>query len=360
MIAGLEQCIQRPITILAALVALTAVALVLLPGVAVAREEAATPLAQGLVASGDSLWSISQERLGPGAPQQRVALEVRRIHELNRDRIGDDPSLIFPGQRLSLPPLAGEPAKEPVTAIPVARPSKPSNRDAARTASQEAPEQRARPAPASPEAVPRARPLPAPVGSEGSYEAVAERRRLLGFGVLALTLVLAALMAWKLPMRRDVEAREAWWNIPLGYRPYYHGYRHLPDHNHDPGYSPGGPARPEGAPRRSLAPTKPALVASVGAAMMRNKRAGAVEFPRKGLAGAYNPVLVRALRRSSRKRRPAARVGPSLRRMHGRRYGLVRGTRGGIHSGAEDRRGAGIGNTPPPRRVGTTTTKGRV
>ena len=37
-----------------------------------------------------------------------------------------------------------------------------------------------------------------------------QARRLLGFGILALTLLLAVLAAWRLPMRRHVEDTGAW------------------------------------------------------------------------------------------------------------------------------------------------------
>jgi hypothetical protein len=56
-----------------------------------------------VVAPGDSLWSISERRLGPGATQSRVARGVERIYALNRDLIGADPNLIFVGQRFALP-----------------------------------------------------------------------------------------------------------------------------------------------------------------------------------------------------------------------------------------------------------------
>ena len=42
--------------------------------------------------------------LPPGAGPARVTACWHRIHELNRDVIGDDPDLIQPGQRLRLPP----------------------------------------------------------------------------------------------------------------------------------------------------------------------------------------------------------------------------------------------------------------
>ena len=53
----------------------------------------------------DSLWSISEQRLGPEASPQRVYDHTLQMYALNRKRIGSDPDLIFVGQRLSLPPL---------------------------------------------------------------------------------------------------------------------------------------------------------------------------------------------------------------------------------------------------------------
>src|SRR5829696_5823209 len=41
-------------------------------------------------------------------------------------------------------------------------------------------------------------------------------RRLLGVGVLALTLIVALLMAWRLPMRRNIEGSQVW-GIPQQY-----------------------------------------------------------------------------------------------------------------------------------------------
>jgi Tol biopolymer transport system component len=58
-----------------------------------------------IVKPGDSLWSISEERLGPEASPQRVYEHTYKMYALNRKIIGSDPDLIFVGQRLSLPPL---------------------------------------------------------------------------------------------------------------------------------------------------------------------------------------------------------------------------------------------------------------
>src|SRR5918998_319909 len=56
-----------------------------------------------VVASGDSLWSISETQLGPGAAPSRIARVAERIHALNRDQIGTDPNTILVGQKLALP-----------------------------------------------------------------------------------------------------------------------------------------------------------------------------------------------------------------------------------------------------------------
>jgi LysM repeat protein len=127
------------IAALAALVALAALAILAgLPGIAEAQEEEAEPRDTGttsveatqnttttdekgaptataawrrsalepstttplVVESGDSLWSISEEQIGPGATPEQIAYEVERIYEVNRERIGEDPNLIFPGQQI--------------------------------------------------------------------------------------------------------------------------------------------------------------------------------------------------------------------------------------------------------------------
>jgi hypothetical protein len=56
-----------------------------------------------VVASGDSLWSISERQLGPGATPSRIARGAERIYALNRDHIGTDPNTILVGQKLALP-----------------------------------------------------------------------------------------------------------------------------------------------------------------------------------------------------------------------------------------------------------------
>lgn len=55
------------------------------------------------VRRGDTLWSIAEQLLGTDDPGS-VARYWPKIHRANRDVIGPDPSLIYPGQVLHLPP----------------------------------------------------------------------------------------------------------------------------------------------------------------------------------------------------------------------------------------------------------------
>ena len=59
--------------------------------------------ARHTVQSGETLWSIAADVLKTDDPR-RIARYWPRIHRANRAVIGIDPSLIFPGQVLSLPP----------------------------------------------------------------------------------------------------------------------------------------------------------------------------------------------------------------------------------------------------------------
>lgn len=59
-----------------------------------------------VVRAGDTLWDIVSRHLGPDADASRVAHEITRWHDANRNVIGDDPNLLLPGQVL-LPPSTG-------------------------------------------------------------------------------------------------------------------------------------------------------------------------------------------------------------------------------------------------------------
>jgi hypothetical protein len=353
---------------LAAVAALTAAILaLLLPGVAEAQEEEqgaaapATTTARStvVVAPGDSLWSISQERLGPEAAPRQIALDVERIHQTNLTRMGADPNLVFPGQRLALPPPppgAGAPAAAPeAPAEDRASAAPPEARRTATVAARGAPEQEeaagpvperaAEPIapPALPEggAVPEARelaPRAAPGWGLGLPDGLSARRLLglgiialtSGLGIIALTLLLAGIMAWRLPMRRDVGGDAEAWGLYPGY------YHHHGEDRHDRQHA------------DLLVGDKPRLATTTDPARRHEPakrrepgRNGAKGSPRKGLAVAHNPSVRRALRRAPRgaptppgrppRDRPVGARGPSrsavVRRHPARRLaaGLARG-----------------------------------
>jgi LysM domain len=55
------------------------------------------------VQPGDSLWSIARRLVGPEPSDRRIAREMNRLWQLNRDRIGSgDPSLIYAGTVLRI------------------------------------------------------------------------------------------------------------------------------------------------------------------------------------------------------------------------------------------------------------------
>ncbi len=371
-------------------------------------------LSHVVVRPGDTLWSISEGRLGPDATPQRVASAAERIHALNRGRIGADADLIFVGQELLIPPAmsarpAGStPAPETAhaaeagqmdraakgaTGSKAPKPVPSTALGGADAKEGEAHKPAAAPAdePATVPALPDvavAAPVPAvvslasngspasPVASllgtiraeaasavsalAGSFfaapaDAGAEGRRTLGVGVLALTLLVAALMAWRLPMRRTTRGDAERWGMSSG----YHG-----EAPPDPGTTPfvfhpgslGGPlggrderdARREapqtpGLGRRAVfvrggAAASPGTVRTAGAPAGRGRaprakaKAGAV--PRNGLAlGAHNPEVRRAPMRAratmrARKLRPRLRPpgGASGRPKPLVAYGQTKGT----------------------------------
>jgi hypothetical protein len=93
-------------------VTLAVAMLAVLPGVAEAQDAASVKgdSTRIVVSPGDSLWSISSERLGADASLAQIDREVERIYALNRDRIGADPNLILPGQVLLVAPAEGKQA----------------------------------------------------------------------------------------------------------------------------------------------------------------------------------------------------------------------------------------------------------
>jgi LysM repeat protein len=262
------------------LLASWAVVLALSPAVAEAQGIAQTNDPQQIgterivVSPGDSLWSISEERLGPNATPQQIASQTERIYALNQNQIGADPNLIFPGQKLSAPPAVagGEPSTtEPSTGATSARgttkPAEagPTDRAAAKSsgtadqasrtpigATEGEDEKASDPVAAAavnlPEVVaaapvPAVRSLAAKASPRSPIESLAITvrsavsaaesavvgafppedylgRKQLGLGIVVLTLIVCGLMAWKLPLRRGVGDSAAW-GIPRGY-PNHH------------------------------------------------------------------------------------------------------------------------------------------
>ena len=223
-------------------------ALLIQPGVANAQEQEVDTSSSSLVVAegsqpayepiqsvvvvnpGDTLWSISQQRLHPNATPQEIINEVGKIHELNRSRIRDDPNLLLVGQELLLPPLAAEsaaataPPTAPSTAPPTAEPATAVAEPTA-VVGQEAsagPDEE-QPTVALPD-MPEAELMAVSrMGAESSLESsfledssAGIQRRQLGLGVIALTIILALIMAWRLPMNRSVGNPTAW-GIPTGY-----------------------------------------------------------------------------------------------------------------------------------------------
>jgi nucleoid-associated protein YgaU len=60
-----------------------------------------------LVRSGESLWSITRNYLGQDASNAQVARAWPSLWAANRAVVGADPSLVFPGQRLTIPATLG-------------------------------------------------------------------------------------------------------------------------------------------------------------------------------------------------------------------------------------------------------------
>jgi DNA-binding CsgD family transcriptional regulator len=324
-----------------AVLVLSALVLALLPTVAEAKETAATPDARGVervvVRPGDSLWSISSDLLGPNASSREIAEETERIYALNRDLIGGDPNLIFANQELSLPPEAGQPA-----AGPTARAAR-DEAGGARTASAGRASQGgiARPAGEGGEAsqaradllalpdvaapVPAVRPLASPdaarspassvwsdvrstyssaVTALGDYSLAELRanvdRQQLGMGIIALTFLVAGVMAWKLPMKRNIGDAAAW-GIPSGHHGSYAYSEPLDSYGHvlrAPAEAPDSRGDALKMPVTASAPEQDTGGLDSGAATAENRLAG---------AGVIGALTGRRKHLKRRKRPPRAR-----------------------------------------------------
>jgi hypothetical protein len=244
LFARLKVYIYWPMAVLA----LSLVVLAVWPAMAQAQGMAATKDAQGtervVVGPGDSLWLISEERLGPNATPQQVANGVERIYALNRNRIGGDPNLLFPGQELLLPPVGETSVSEPSRAEPSTRaaPAREANepaeasatdrvaksgttRQASRTPVREVdrkdgPETLPEEVAGAP--VPDVRSLASNDPPRSWAESVAEVRtdahRLLGSGILVLAGIATVLgaSACTLAVRRRTRRRELWFRETYG------------------------------------------------------------------------------------------------------------------------------------------------
>jgi len=238
--------IKRGIEVLVG-AALMLALLTVVPAVAQAQERGAAS-ARVVVSPGDSLWSISEEHLGPNATPRQIASEVERIYALNRDLIGPDPNLNFSGQEFSLPTAAGSSVRESATneiapaAQRIVRPARGTvAQDTAkggRTVKGQISEQQASlpnlPKVLASATVPNigslatdASPTTSPVisfqenmrsalTSAVGYAVAASVGTLAG--ILVLTLFVCALIAWKPPMRRYTRRDEIdAWGIKASY-----------------------------------------------------------------------------------------------------------------------------------------------
>ena len=343
MLARIERCLYA----LIAMLALWAVVVAVTPAAAQAQQTAPAKNTKDtniVVSPGDSLWSISSERLGPNATPQQIAIGVERIYTLNQNRIGGDPNLLLVGQKLSLPPMGEEPSRTARGAAKPAGAAEASKRDprpekvsrvskASRTPSDtqakpvglpDMPHQQAAPKVGSPTvADTTSSPLESFVSTARSLLfsatsaisglfAQGDRpdgdRKVLGLGIIALTLLIAGLIAWKLPLKRNAAGGfEAW--IPSGFPSRgYTGYAG--------GYTPD--SRSTGGEAPALENGLNGSAETIVAARRRRERVlheqerSSSRSPRRGLAtGAHNPQVRRHLRRARtstpRSPQPAAR-----------------------------------------------------
>jgi DNA-binding CsgD family transcriptional regulator len=329
-----------------AVLVLSALVLALLPTVAEAQEKtAATPDARGaervVVRPGDSLWSISEDLLGPNASPRQIAEKTERIYALNRGLIGGDPNLIFQGQKLLLPQVAGAtPARnaaEQAEASPKGRGLKSERERASKTAvgetgskaGQEATDPVAEPVAlpdmptkqVTPEVgSPSVTDAPSPVESFGrtarallltGTSAIAGLspqdpllgRKLLGGGIMLLTLMVGGFMAWKLRMKRHIGASAAW-RIRSDYYSRYAYSEPLDRH----GLALEVPVSAEAPDSR-----EDALKAPVTASAPKQDTGGSdggVNTAENGLAGAGVIGTVRGRRERTRRRKRAPRSRP--------------------------------------------------
>jgi hypothetical protein len=367
--------IERYLYALIAVVALSAVVVAVTPVTAQAKETAPTKDTKGtisntaesvVVSPGDSLWSITSERLGPEATPQQIASGVERIYALNQDRIGGDPNLIFPGQRLLLPSAnrwsrteasgAGAPSSGATKPARVSRRDSgtedaskvPGSSETKPVALPDMPPQQAAPKVGMPTTATDA---PSPVeffvrtarsllssATSAFMEPFAQDdrfggRKLLGLVIIALTLLVTLLMAWKLPVRRNVGGSDVW-GIPRGRVGGYMYPTGATDHHG--GTSRLAPMSPVSEPasgsfggEASTVENGPNGAAMIVAAqrrrhqVLREQEPGTRRSPYTGLAtGAHDPRVRRHLRRA---RTSAPEPTLARRRRYRQRYLFPKG-----------------------------------
>ena len=309
-----------------------------------------------VVRPGDSLWSISEERLGPNASPRRVMNCAERIHVLNRERIGPDPDLVLAGQVLSVPrAMSGQPTG--------AAGSNPKDR-AAGSEGRETPERRglgqgyiprteisleeaARmlgadtkakanlPDPRAAAPVPGVRTVASRDAQPRSFfgfpadASAGDRRRLLGLGIMALTLVAASLIAahglgyFRAGARKqDLGFREAYGSPYAAFEPLAvpeDAPRRVPGARDRTAYS-DGPTYEGTVSEDRFDLADPFVLARAKRARVRR------QSPRPRPRGLRLPVRTRAQRRPSSARRKA--TARAVRKEWEPGAGLVRALKG--------------------------------
>ena len=232
----------RIVCLMLAVLALCAAAVLVIPDPAQAQA-ASTKDTRGIqensarviVRPGDSLWSISGRQLGPNATPQQIANGTERLYALNRDRIGADPDLVLAGQELLVPPMlsrqdAGVPPARSDTVEEAKAAPKSTSQERVRgevsdgISAEGGKAKKTRAAlPALSDAAAGSIPPVRTVASNNPpklgaiVEVGADERRVLGLGILLLTIVVAALVTWKLPMRSTTRRDFERWGIAVAH-----------------------------------------------------------------------------------------------------------------------------------------------
>jgi hypothetical protein len=173
-----------------------------LPTTGMTSQAASEPVGGAIATfeSSDSLWSLSQEH--PEFTPAQTTDRVESISDPNRPLIGDDnPNPIAPGQELLSPTAVNPAASEPATSGSIMGEPATSNSTTSEPTLSEATME---------EPVTNSSPIKKSSASEPADVALGFKaplgpsmikRQLLGLSIIVLTIVLAALIAGKQPMR---------------------------------------------------------------------------------------------------------------------------------------------------------------